>query len=221
MNQTLRANSRDLLTCFFEESEKLFRFLEDKHGFLFLSGLAKYKKNYKVIVPYHNHAIENPFLAITRYEQGEHAIEIVYGEDNYTLDVYIYPDYIQRLHLKDLLRAIRSNEEFDQQNVWLTEQDLINRGLEAYADICKQHGRKILHPTKKLIDRALTMRGKLVEQTIRRFFEESKMEACKNAARAFVQKDYSKVIDVLEPYEGYLEKSDLKKLHIAREKLHS
>lgn len=219
MNHVVRASSRDLLACFFEECEKQFRFLERQHGFLYLSGLAEYRKNYKVITPYLNGPVKEPFLALTRYEKGERAVEILYGEDNFTIEIFMYLDAITRLSLKDLMLAMRIDSVFAKPLVWMTEIGMLRESLEVFAKALQQNDRKFLNPSEKLIDRALTMRGKLTEQTIRAHYEVAKNEASEKAAQAFVRKNYGVVVEILEPFIKDLGAADLKKLKRAQEKL--
>ena len=99
MNQTVQTGSHELLSCFFEECERQFRFLEEEHGFTYISGLLEYKKHCKLIKPYNGKTgdLPEPFFAVTRYELDKRAIEIFYGDHNYALEVYVYPDLMQRL----------------------------------------------------------------------------------------------------------------------------
>jgi len=77
MDQIISANAHDLLTCFFDECENRFRFLEEKHGYLCFSGMAEYKNNYKIIRPYKQNALQEgqPFFATTRYEKHNRTVE--------------------------------------------------------------------------------------------------------------------------------------------------
>ncbi len=219
MNHVVRASSRDLLSCFFEECEKQFRFLERQHGFLYLSGLAEYKKNYKIIVPYLNAPVKEPFLALTRYEKDDQAIEILYGADNFTIEIFLYLDAITRLSLKDLMLAMRIDTVFSKPLVWMTEVGMLRESLEVFAKALQQYNKKFLNPSEKLIDRALTMRGKLTEQAVRAHYEVAKNEASAKAAQAYVRKNYPLVVEVLTPFVKDLGPADLKKLKRAQEKL--
>lgn len=221
MDQISSANSHDLLTCFFEECENQFRFLEEKHGYLYLSGLAEYKNNYKIIKPYTGKAdIKHApsFLATTRYEKHDHAVEISYGDKNYAIEAFIYPDAMTRLSLRDIMLALRSDFAKPKNLSYLTETTQLFEALDWFARLLKEHP-KILNPSEKLIDRTLTMHSKLTEQGIRAHFQSLLKAATVRAAEAFLKKSYEQVIEILLPFESYLSPSDLKKLKIARSKL--
>lgn len=219
MNQIVSANSHDLLTCFFQESEKQFRFLEEEHGYMYLSGLAEYQKNYKIIKPYKNDRQDGkpPFFAVTRYEKQTHAIEILYGDKQYVLEIYIYPDMVTRLNLREIIAAMRSDYPIMQNVSHLLEKEKITQSLALFSQVMQKNP-KIIEPSERLIERATTMQSKLMEQGVREHLKKLVQNASILAAEAFVDKNYTKVIDLLEPLEGYISISDQKKLNIARKK---
>ena len=219
MNQIVGATSHDLLTCFFQESEKQFRFLEQEHGYMYLSGLADYQKNYKIIKPYKNDFKNDqaPFFAITRYEKPDNAIEILYGDKQHVLEVYIYPDTVTRLNLREIIAALRTDSPIMQNISYLVEKDKIKQSLTLFSQIM-QTNPKIIAPTARLVERASIMQSKLMEQGVREHLKKLVQNASILAAEAFVDKNYKKVIELLEPLEGYISVSDKKKLNIARKK---
>lgn len=219
MNQIVSATSHDLLTCFFQESEKQFRFLEEKHGYMYLSGLAEYQKNYKVIKPYKNDQRDNtkPFFAVTRYERHTHAIEILYGDKQYVLEVYVYPDAFSRLSLHEIVAATRGDYPAMKNLSHLMETQKIAESLQLFSQ-AMQENPKIIQPSERLIKRASTIQGKLMEQGVREHLKKLVQNASILSAEAFTHKDYTRVIEILEPLEDYLSSSDHKKLTIARKK---
>jgi len=219
MDQTISANSHDLLTCFFEECESQFRFLEEEHGYLYFSGLMEYKGNYKLIKPYNDkkQAPEQPFYAVTRYERNAQAIEVFYGDQNYVLEIFVYPDAIRRFSIRDLVSAARGGLSTKNPSNYLTEARNISDSLKWFSSAMHDNP-KILQPSDKLIERATIMRDTLLEQGVRAHLEKLVKNASRQAAEAFVQKDYVQVVDILMPYEDYLSAADIKKLRIAREK---
>lgn len=220
MQKPLRASSSDLLACFFSECEKRFRFLEQRHGYSYLSGMATYKNNYKIIVPYtHTSSVQDPFLAVTRYEKDNHALEILYGDDDYIMEVFIYIDPITRISLKDLMAAKRVPYAMPDKMSWVTQNALIEKMVQAFAHTVKEHKKSFLLPDAKLVERALTMRSKLTEQTVRAHYKKGMEDASVRAAQAYMQKNYQEAVETLEPFEKNLSKSDLKKLKLARENL--
>ncbi|MFK7840304.1 MAG: hypothetical protein AB8B83_08250 [Bdellovibrionales bacterium] len=220
MNQIINADSHALLSCFFQECESQFRFLEETHGFLYLSGLAEYQSHYKIIKPYSNQLKDTPypFYAITRYERDNQAVEIFYGDHNYALEVFIYPDSMRRLNLQDIVSAIRQETSGNKNLSYLTEEQNISHSLEWFSKIIESNP-KILNPNEKLIKKTETMRERLLEQSVRSHLEALVTKASARAAKAFTRKDYSLVVEILSLYKDFLNRSDLKKLQIAQEKL--
>jgi len=220
MDQIISANAHDLLTCFFDECENRFRFLEEKHGYLCFSGMAEYKNNYKIIRPYKQNALQEgqPFFATTRYEKHNRTVEILYGDKNLVLEAYIYPDAQTRLSLRDIIMAARSSVTKPASLSYLSEPQNISEAVEWFSTLLQKHP-KILEPSAKLVDRAITISSKLTEESIRAHFTDMIKEASVFAAKAFLEKNYNYVIALLTPFEGYLTISDLKKLKIARAKL--
>ena len=219
MDQISGARSHDLLACFFEESESKFRFLEEEYGYLYLSGLVEYKDRYKVIKPYNKTEkyIDEPFYAVTRYERNRQAIEIFYGDTNYVLDVFVYPNSIQRLNMRDLISAARGDVSTNKNLNFLTEKSNIVQSIQWFSQ-AMQSTPKVLEPSDRLIERTTVMRETLLEQGVRAHLDKLVKDASIRAAEAFVHKDYKRVIDILRPYQGYLNASDLKKLRIAHDK---
>lgn len=219
MKQKLRANPQDLLTCFFSECERQFRFLELRHGYSYLSGLATYKNNYKIIIPYNNTTVPEPFLAVTRYERDNLAFEFLYGYEDFVIEVNLYINNITRLSLKDLMDASRVPYVFEKSLSWVTYEGYIEEALGKFAAAIRENEKKFLSPSDKLIERALTMRGKLMEQAVREQYKTALHEASVRAAQAYMRKDYALVVEILQPFERDLSKADLKKLKLAREAL--
>ena len=219
MDQIRSAHPHDLLTCFFEECESQFRFLEEEHGYLYFSGLMEYKGNYKLIKPYNNEtqAPDQPFYAITRYERNSQAIEVFYGDQNYILEIYVYPDAIRRFSIRDLVSAARGDISQRKAAAYLTEATNISESLKWFSGAIRNNP-KVLQPSDRLIERATVMRDTLLEQGVRSHLDKLIKNASQQAAEAFVQKDYARVIDILVAFEEYLSAADLKKLRIAREK---
>lgn len=219
MKQQLRTSSDDLLACFFSECEKRFRFLEQHHGYLYLSGLATYKNNYKIIVPYKGTQAPEPFLAVTRYEKNAQAIELIYGDQDYILEVFLYVDPITRISLKDLMAAHRTPFAMPHKMAWVTQSASINELLEALSALMRGNLETILNPNAKLVERALTMRSKLTEQAVRENYKKLLDDASIRAAQAYTQKDFALVLEILMPFKKDLSKADLKKLRLAQENI--
>ena len=108
MNKELQEPTEQLLACFFTECESQFRFLEQKYGFTYLSGLVEYRGGRQIIQPYQNQAVEPPFQAVTRYEKDDVCLEITYGDKEQVLEPYVYFGTIYRLAAAEILMARRA-----------------------------------------------------------------------------------------------------------------
>ncbi len=181
--------------------------------------MAEYRDNYKIILPFKNRHYDDPFLATTRYEFEQHAVEVLYGDENHHLEMFIYTDSFTRLSLQDLIHARRAGTDFTIEQNWLTCPKAITKTLSTFASYTREHAPHLLPPNEKLINRALTIRGKMIEQSIRAHYEKALKEAGERAAAAFMRKDYQTVIDILAPFVDDLPAADIKKLKLARSKL--
>ncbi len=219
MNEISNANPHALLTCFFEECESQFRFLEEEHGYLYISGLMDYNRSFKVIRPYNKrYEAGKAFQAVTRYERNQQAIEIYYGDKNYALDIYFYPDSVQRFRFSELMSALRKDATPPRDFNFLLHSEIISESLQWFSSTMRQTP-NLVKPSDRLINRAATMRDTLLEQSIRAHYEKLMKEASDRAAKAFARQHFGEVIEILSPYEDHLPSADLKKLQIARQKL--
>lgn len=208
----------DLVTCFFEECERTFRFLELEHGFVYLSGLVSHHNGREIITPYQNQKIDDIFQLTTRYERDNIVIEIKYGDDDFSVEPYLYYNFIQRLGWDDVLRVTkkRNNQDSVRRNV-LRVHD-IKSTIENMSALMKENAASLVSPTNAIIRKAAALREKHIEETLRSRAKDQVKQATKTAAKAYRTKDYKLVIEVLTPYEFTLKRSDLKKLNQARKK---
>ena len=210
----------ELLACFFEQCERGFRFLEEQHKFSYLSGLVEYRKNYKIIKPYQNataalHGAGN-FLAITRYELDDLALEIQFSKSRLSLEGYMYLEQVQRLEFSEILAAARKDDARIARSAGLTDTHLLGVAVSDMARCLKKHKKYFVSPKLKHLERAATIRHTRLEQAVREHFKSQLSDTCIEAARAFTSKDYKRVIDLLQPVEPYLTIADSKKLNLAR-----
>ena len=219
MNHVGDATTHELLTCFFSECERQFRFLEEDYGYMSFKGLTNYKKNCKITKPYSPQTdAPEPFFATARYEYRRHAIEIMYGDLQYILEINVYPNMIDRFSFRDLLDA-RQKMLPALDNLFYIKKPLqIIGGLQLFSQMI-QKDPSLIQPSERDIQRANVMKNKLIEQNVREHFKNIVADACVEAAQAFLNKNYLAVINLLEPFEDYLGKADLKKLKISREKI--
>lgn len=215
----------DLLACFFNECERNFRFLEEGHHFGYLSGLVEYHKNYKIIKPYKNSMpnsqISGNFLAITRYEREELALEIQFSKSKLALEGYMYLDGIHRLEFSEILAAAKKETSEVARSAGLSDTVLIEAAVKSMSTAIKEHKKYFISPSERQIERAATIRHTRLEQAVREHFKMQILDACTEAARAFTGKNYKRVVDLLEPVEAHLTMADSKKLNLARKHLMS
>ncbi|MCC7305841.1 MAG: hypothetical protein IT558_06235 [Alphaproteobacteria bacterium] len=211
-----------LLACFFTECEKEFRFLEQELGFTYYSGLAEYREGRLVIQPYDpGENYESNGQAVTLYEKDATAFEISYNQENFVLDLYLYFGQVYRLELSEMLRAAKKEMLPGMDAPFHVRPAELAKVLKEAALLLRDNKDVILHPDGKILDRALTMREKLLEQRIREQYRKAFDAAREQAARAFLHKDYRQVLLLLSPFERDLDPADVKKLDIARKNLFS
>lgn len=215
----VNANPADLLTCFFQECEKQFRFLETDYNFQYMSGLSERRNGREIIIPFRDQNIDIPFWATTRYEKDNMAFTINYGDQAYSIECFLHIDYIHRLSLNDLLKASRKSEAQAFAAMGAAEPEAISKSVSDLRQIVATFPDIILSPSERLIERALSMRGKLLEQNIRELYQNSLKTICKTAAKAYMNKEYRRVIELLKPHQEELRPSDLKKLQRAEQRL--
>lgn len=216
MNQRL-SDPATLARTFFVECEKQLRFLEQKHDFTYMSGLAEYKNNYHIVRPWAvGQDIEPHFLAMTRYEKNDTALEILYKGEDHRFEVFLYYNTVLRFTIPEMLTAARKKAFAPELARNLVTPAQIVSTLTLLAKDCKKHGKYFLEPSPKLQERAQTIRTKQTEQAVRQHYLRTVQEASTLAAKAYREKDYRQVITLLEPHRKHLPPRDLKKLDLAK-----
>jgi hypothetical protein len=212
--------ARDLLDHYFAECERKFRFIEQQHGFSYLSGLAEYRNNSKIIRPYGGREIGGgEFMAITRYERGDVALEIQYGEARMAMECFVYFAPAQRFSLTEILTAARKAPKGKVVDWGITRSILIDENISRLSRTVQTHHKLVLDPGPKMLERMATIRDIQIEQAVRRQFTEMIRKASTQAAIAFREKNYREVVSMLEPYRNHLPAAELKKLQLARRQL--
>ncbi len=100
-------SAKNLLEHFFSGCESKLRFLEQRHGFSYISGLAEYRNNSKIIRPWREQDITETFTALTRYERADTSLEIMFGEHQFIIESFVYYGPYQRFSLTEVLTAAR------------------------------------------------------------------------------------------------------------------
>ena len=212
-------STHELLRCFFSECERHFRFLEQRYDYSFFYGLAEYRNNYKVIRPFLEDHVDQSFIAITRYEKENQAIEITFGSDQYYLEGHTYYSPIERFEFSEILSAAKKPNDYVAGDRGLKSATLIESTVSTMARHVEKSARILLEPKQKILDRAMTMRHSRLEHAIRQIHADGLQIVCASAAKAFREKNYRLVVELLEPHKNYLKKADLKKLERAKKTL--
>ena len=204
-----------LLKCFFAESENHFGFLERRYGFTPISGMIEYFKNYKIIKPFREQDIESSFSAVARYEKNNQALELTYGDDQFSIQGYAYFNPVDRYEFSEIMDAAR--KQFQTHDDWgLTNPDMIAATTQELAKTVSSNARIFLDPSPRLLERIQTIRDTRLEHAIRQRHSDTLKIVGLEAARAYREKDYRRVIELLEPHRHYLKKAELKKLDRAK-----
>ena len=220
MNRVEQGSSESLLTCFLRESETHFRFLELEGGFHYYSGLVHTQKGRQLVVSYRpGDSIPVPFTAITRYERERQSIEIIYYEDRFSLECYLSPDGMSRITLDEFLKAVKKTDRLMLKPPLALQPDGLTSAIQFLSGQIKEHVDNATFMNAKVFERALSIREKLLEQGIREQYERQMQHISTEAARAFLHKDFPKVVALFRPYERHLSPADLKKLDLARRKI--
>ncbi len=163
--------------------------------------------------------IDGSFSAITRYEKDEQAIEICFSSEQFLVEAYSFYNPFDRFELSEILIAARKDAQSLASDWGVTNSALIEKTLKRMAGSLQKHARIVLEPTPKLLERAMTIRTARLEQGIRQKHSNALKAICEDAASAYREKDYRRVVQILEPHKDYLQKADLKKLARAKKSL--
>lgn len=184
-----------------------------------MSGLAEYRNNVKIVRPYQGQNPGGEFIALTRYERADTAIEFQFGEGQYILECHVYYGPAERMKIDEIIAAARKGPRKKIIDWGLTRPEMIDENLDRIAAYLLAHRKIILEPSPKLLSRIKTIRDMQIEQAVRRHFAQTIKEATIKAAVAYRQKDFRLVISALEPYRPYLSTAELKKLQLAKKQL--
>ena len=205
-----------LLSCFFSECEKQFGFLEGKHGFSSYSGLVDYQRGRHIIRPYNGQEIEGVFWATARYEKNDQSFEISFGDSNLSLKSHICYDRINRLAFGELLQALKIRDREDISGPWVQKEEELNEMIGKMSGIFKKNLSNILEPDQKTMDKAIVIHMNRLRQKVMDDHKKNIKEVSLKAAKAFCDKDYRRVIELLTPYKDYIARYDKKKLEISQ-----
>lgn len=219
MSVGFAVDSKGLLSCFFEECERQFRFLELDHGFRYVSGLASTKSGRQIIAPYNRQIIDPPFWAVTRYERHETVLELGYGDHGYIIEAYIYCGPYKRFAWLELLHALKKDDERAATCRAVKDEYLISDTVAGFAGVLKDNADHFAAPAPALIHKATTIRSMRIQEQIRQNHKRQITKASRLAAKAMARGDYRHVVELLHPHRDHIGRTDRQKLKHAREKL--
>src|SRR5262249_25448130 len=105
---TAHHTPQNLLGCFFAACEKAFRFLEQEHGFTYLSGLTEYRMGRRIFTPWNPRiTVSSAFTAATLYEKDNISIEIFFQGESSTLDFHFCYTPPHRFEFAEIINAPR------------------------------------------------------------------------------------------------------------------
>lgn len=217
-HHTLPETADHLLSSFFTGCEKEFGFLERKHGFSSISGLTQYHKGRRIFTPFRAPSIVKlPFEAVTLFEKDDTAFEINYGGEHYALGLYVYYGRVHRFLLREVFQAARKHVKLEAPHAFTSA--ALEKSLHEAGIAVRKNAKLIAAPNPKLIERTLTIHDKLLEEGVRAQYRRDMEDAATQASKAFTAKDWPRVVQLLAPYEGYLNAATTKKLLLARKNL--
>jgi hypothetical protein len=226
-----------LIGCFLSHVEEALRFLEVKHGFGSFSGTLDYALGRQIIKPYRPVLVgtspraSGPSAALptrtpssdtfcpdaaTIYEKDNTALEIRFSPAEGRIHIHVCFGRIHRLRFADLIQAARRGPLTHAESYRAEDEETLILAIEEAARMLHAHHDLITMPDTDLIERAIRMRDKIMEEKIRAQFRRDLEEAQQQAARAFVYKDYVRVIMLLSPYMHYLDAASARIMEQAR-----
>lgn len=209
-----------LLEAFFSCCERAFRFMEMEHNFSYISGLLEHRKGRRIIKPAEFHTIPAQRThAITLYENGPTDLDISYLPAHGLVEITISQNGVERINLLQLMAAAQRSIHCTLHNPSFLHERTLDEFLFHAGQLVKNNMDCILEPPPALLQRALLAQEKLTEQKIRLRFQNDLEEASQNEARAFLKKDYRRVIEILRPYENHLSQPDKNKLARAKREI--
>ena len=226
-----------LIGCFLTRAEEALRFLEIEHGFGSFSGTLDYALGRQIIKPYRlrtsdtsprasarSVALPTQTLsgdvscpdAATIYERDNTALEMRFSPAEGFVHIHVCFGRIHRLRFADIMQAARRGPLPHAESYRAEDDETLILAIEEAARMLHAHHDLITEPDMALIEWAVRMRDKIMEQQIRAQFRRDLEEAQQLAARAFVHKDYVRVIMLLSPYMHYLDAASARKMEQAR-----
>lgn len=209
---------------FFSQCEDQFSFLEDKHDYSCIAGLLEYRKMHELVLPYKKHDLENA-LAQVMYERGDISILFRYNFQKNKMESYCRYQ-IHQLSLLFISRYFAPDADVDNiphsivPDVMVSELPDIDKGIQIFKEALYPN-MFLMEPCvknirAKLFYSALNAKNTVREKAVKAQYVASVKFACEQAAVAFLEGDYKRVIQFLQPYERELTPSCKKKLDLAK-----
>lgn len=212
-----------LLSCFFEQSEDVFSFLKEQYGFTRAAGMARISRGRITLSPFDAaRYLYNPqksFWAVVRYEKDDLALELSYGDMDFVMESHMYYDQTNRLSLSDILRSVKKPHGSVEPQYWVMTTDHMTKHLETLSDNVVHFKRYFLKYDSDIIEQAALMRAEAIKDAIYQQNQKNLEYISLMSARAMQDHNYKRVIELLRPYEEFLDDQNMHKLETARRRL--
>ena len=204
-----------LINTFTQEVESRFRFLVDEHGFLNERGLSDFSSPVSKLKSWDPENMPGTFWFIERFTDQQCRFEIGYGDRELIVEADWWPDNNERgFGLWEILNAAKKSDTKIGGSAWVSSSDFMARTIHDIAESLKVHLDLFVNPSNAIIDRALEIRGAKLRYDQEKQRERDLSRAKNEAASAFRNKEYARVIELLSPFSEILSEADKKKIKL-------
>jgi hypothetical protein len=204
-----------LINTFTQDVESRFRFLVDEHGFVNEQGLSDFSSPVSQLKSWNPENMPGTFWFIERFTNQQCRIEIGYGDRELIVEANWWPDNDERgFDLWEILNAAEKSDMKIGGSAWVNSSDFMARTIHDIAESLKEHLSLFINPSSAIIDRALEIRGAKLRFDQKKQRDRDLSCARNDAALAFRNKEYVKVIELLSPFAEILSEADKKKIKL-------
>jgi hypothetical protein len=206
-----------LIATFTQEVESSFRFLVDQYGFKQDAGLSDFGSPVSKLKRLNPRKVPGTFWFIERFVNREIRIEIGFGDREFIVEAdWWYQKESHGFAMWEIFNAAGAKDNKIGGSAWVTSCEFMEQTVREMAKSTKENIDLFIKPSEVLIDRALEIRGSRLRYDQKKQKKRNLNRARNEAASAFREKDYQKVIELLSPYSEILSEADNKKIHLCR-----
>lgn len=189
--------------------------------------MLEYRNKRELILPYKKHALDHA-IAQVMYEKGDVSIILRYNYQTQMIEG-LYRYQIYQLSLLWVCQYFAPYADINNMVHSLVPELRVSKPTDINDNI--QILRDSLYPNMfltepwvkstraKFFHCAYNAKTTIREKAVKQQYEASFKFACERAASAFLERDYKRVIQLLQPYEQELTLSDKKKLDLAKRQI--